>query len=161
MGLLKMIKEKNMVIITNKKIYHDYSISKTFEAGLVLSGPEVKSVKKGHLNLKGACISIDNNQEAWLINSYIAPYKPAKPAQKNYNPYQNRKLLLTKKELRFLVGKQKEKGIALVPLKVYLKNRLVKIEIGVGIGKKKYDKREEIKKRDFQRRKRRALKNKK
>lgn len=143
-----------MTITTNKKAYHNYTISKTFEAGLVLTGPEVKSVKKGQIDLKGAYVLVGDNQEAWLVNSYIAPYKPAKMVQKKYNPHQNRKLLLTKKELRFLIGKQKEKGTTLVPLKVYLKNRLIKLEIGIGVGKKKYDKREVIKKRDFERRKR-------
>jgi len=146
-----------MTITTNKKALHNYTISKTFEAGLVLSGPEVKSVKKGQIDLKGAYISVDENMEAWLIKSYIAPYKPAKTVQKKYNPHQDRKLLLTKKELRFLVGKQNEKSTTVVPLKVYLKSRLIKIEIGIGVGKKKHDKRESIKKRDFDRRKQRLV----
>ncbi len=146
-----------MAITTNKPVYHNYTISKIFEAGFVLSGPEVKSIKKGQLDLKGSYISIDNNSEAWLVNAYIVPYKPAKSAQQKYNPHQNRKLLLTKKELRYLIGKQKEKGTTLVPLEVYLKNRLIKIKIGVGMGKKKYDKREAIKKRDFERRKRKII----
>ena len=135
-----------MKIIENKKAYHNYKISNTFEAGLVLSGPEVKSVKKGSVDLKGAYISIDENREAYLINTYIAPYKPAKIYQLKYNPHQPRKLLLNKKQLNFLAGKQKEKGISVLPLKIYLKNRLIKLEIGVGTGKKKYDKREDIKK---------------
>lgn len=146
-----------MPIAINKKAYHDYAISDTFAAGLVLFGPEVKSAKAGQIDLRGAYVSLDANSEAWLINSYIAPYKPARTAQKNYNPHQNRKLLLTKKELNFLIGKQNEKGIALVPLEVYLKNRLIKLKIGLGRGKKKYDKRETIKKREFERRKRKII----
>lgn len=147
-----------MVIIKNKLAYFNYKISKTFEAGLVLSGPEVKSVKKAQIDLKGSYITIDENMEAWLVNSYIAPYKPAKSAQKDYNPHQNRKLLLNKKELKFLAGKSTEAGVSIVPLQVILKNRMIKLEIGVGTGKKKHDKREDIKKRDFDRNKQRALK---
>ena len=145
------------LIYRNKSAFHNYQISDTLEAGLVLSGPEVKSAKKGQIDLKGSYIQVDENSEAWLINSYIAPYKPASTAQKNYNPHQNRKLLLTKKELKTLIGKQKEKGTAIVPLEIFLKNRFVKIKIGIGTGKKKYDKREAIKKRDFEKRKKRLL----
>jgi SsrA-binding protein len=144
-----------MSLSLNKKATHDYKISETFEAGLVLSGAEVKSAKKGQIDLKGAYISLDDNMEAWLVNAYIAPYKPAKATQKNYNPHQNRKLLLNKKELQRIFGKQKEKGVSILPLKVFIKNHLIKIEIGIGTGKKKYDKREDIKKRDFDRRKQR------
>ena len=85
-----------MEIVKNKRTYHDYKISETFEAGLVLSGPEVKSIKKGSISLKGAYISIDQNMEAYLVNAHIAAYKPAKTHQKEYNPEQPRKLLLNK-----------------------------------------------------------------
>ncbi|MBU4360383.1 SsrA-binding protein SmpB [Patescibacteria group bacterium] len=146
-----------MKIIDNKKAYYNYKISDIYEAGLVLSGPEVKSIKKGSIDLKGAYISVDENMEAYLINTYIAPYKPAKIYQIKYNPYQPRKLLLNKKQSRFLFGKQKEKGVSILPLKIYIKDRLIKLEIGIGTGKKKYDKREHIKKRDFERRKRKSL----
>ncbi len=146
-----------MILAKNKKAYLNYKISKTFEAGLVLSGPEVKSVKKAQTDLKGAYITINKNLQPWLVNSYIAPYKPARSVQKKYNPHQSRKLLLTKKEIRFLAGKQKEAGVSIIPLQVFLKNRMIKLEIGVGVGKKKYDKREDIKKKDFNRRKLRAL----
>ena len=124
---------------------------------MVLSGPEVKSVKKGQLDLKGAYASVDANSEVWLVNAYIASYKPARLAQKNYNPNQPRKLLLTKKEIRFLIGKQKEKGFSIIPLEIYLKNSFIKIKIGIGRGKKKYDKREALKKRDFERKKQRLV----
>jgi len=148
-----------MRIIQNKKAYHNYKISNNIEAGLILSGPEVKSIKKGSIDLKGSYIIIDKNLEPYLINTYIAPYKPAKTYQINYNPNQSRKLLLNKKQLRFLVGKQKENGVSILPLKIYVKNNFIKLEIGIGIGKKKYDKREDIKKRDFERRKRGLIKN--
>jgi len=146
-----------MKLAENKKIYHDYEISNTLEAGLVLSGPEVKSAKLGQIDLKGAYVEIDQNMESWLINSYIAPYKPAKTSQKNYKPHAPRKLLLKKKELRSLLGKQKEKGTSIVPLEIFLKKRLVKIKIGIGRGKKKHDKRETIKKRDFEKRKKKIM----
>jgi len=146
-----------MFLTTNKQAHHNYEITDTFEAGMVLSGPEVKSVKKGQLDLKGAYVEVDGKGEAWLTNAYVAPYKPARLAQKNYNPNQPRKLLLTKKEIRFLIGKQKEKGFSIIPLEVYLKNSFIKIKIGIGRGKKKYDKREALKKRDFERKKQRLV----
>lgn len=148
-----------MLLAENRHVYHDYEILETYEAGLVLSGPEVKATRKGQVDLKGAYVSVDNNSEAWLINAYIAPYKPAVLAQKNYSANQPRKLLLTKKELRFLMGKQKEKGLAIIPLEIFLKNNYLKIKIGIGRGKKKFDKRESIKKKEFKRRKQRLLNN--
>jgi len=148
-----------MRIIQNKKAYHNYKISNNIEAGLILSGPEVKSIKKGSIDLKGSYIIIDKNLEPYLINTYIAPYKPAKIYQQKYNPLQDRKLLLNKKQLKVLVGKQQEKKTSILPLKIYLKNNLIKLEIGIGTGKKKFDKREDIKKRDFERRKRGLIKN--
>ncbi len=148
-----------MTIINNKQASFDYEITDKFDAGIVLSGPEVKSVKKGQVDLKGAYVSIDGSGEAWLTNCYIALYKPAKTVQKDYNPNQPRKLLLTKKEINFLIGRQKEKGFSIIPLEIFLKNSFIKIKIGIGRGKKKYDKRESIKKRDFERRKQRLLNN--
>jgi SsrA-binding protein len=146
-----------MEITKNKRAYHDYKISDTFEAGLVLSGPEVKSIKKGSVNLKGAYISLDQNMEAYLVNTHVAAYKPAKTHQKDYDPHQPRKLLLNKKQISSLVGKQREKNISILPLRIYIKNRLIKLEIGIGTGKKKYDKREDVKKRDFERRKKKIM----
>jgi len=142
-----------MTIASNKQVFYNYKIIDTQEAGIVLSGPEVKSIKKGQMDLKGSYVEIDAGGEAWLTNSYIAPYKPAKTAEKNYNPNAPRKLLLTKREIRFLIGKQKERGFSIVPVEVYLKNNFIKIKIGIAKGKKKFDKREDIKKRDFERRK--------
>jgi len=146
-----------MIIVNNKQAYFDYEITDKFDAGIVLSGPEVKSVKKGQVDVKGAYVSIDGSSEAWLTNCYIALYKPAKKSQQNYDPNMPRKLLLTKKELRFLIGKQKEKGFSIIPLEIFLKNNLIKIKIGIGRGKKKFDKRESIKKRDFERRKQKLM----
>jgi len=143
------------IITQNKKAYFDYHILETLEAGIVLEGAEVKSVKLGQINLKGAYVVINNN-EAFLINASIAPYKMAR--QESYDPRRSRKLLLHKKQINYLLGKTKEKGITLLPLKVYLKKGLVKIEIGIARGKKKYDKREIIKKRESEREIRRALK---
>ena len=146
-----------MSITSNKLVYHNYRILDTFEDGLVLSGPEVKAVKNGGINLKGSYIDIKTDTEAFLVKAHIGKYEPASLAQREYDPYQGRKLLLTRKELKYLFGKVKEAGIAIVPLKVYLKHGLIKLEIGIARGKKKHDKREAIKKRDFDKRKRKLL----
>ena len=146
-----------MSITINKLAYYDYQILDTFEAGLVLSGPEVKAVKNGGINLKGSYINIKDDRQASLVKAHISSYKPAQLVQRNYDPYQKRRLLLNRKELKILLGKSKEAGITVVPLKVYLKHGLIKLEIGIARGKKKYDKRETIKKRDFERRKRREI----
>jgi len=148
------------ILAENKKVIHNYQILEKYEAGLVLSGPGVKSVKKGQINLKGSYITISPNQEAWLINAHIAPYPPAKREQKDYNPLRKRKILLHKKEIISLLGKSKQKGLTILPLKVYTKHGFVKIEIGLAKGKKKYDKRELIKKRETERKIRRALRGK-
>ncbi|HOZ36361.1 MAG TPA: SsrA-binding protein SmpB [bacterium] len=142
-----------MSIAENKKAYFDYHILETFEAGLVLSGPEVKSAKKGEVNLKGAYVILEGTTAAYLIKAYIAPYKPASVYQRNYDPYQNRQLLLRRKELKYLFGKSQEPGLTIVPLKFFLKGGLVKLSLGLARGKKKFDKRESIKKREFDRRK--------
>lgn len=143
------------VLSINKRAFFDYHISETYEAGIVLSGPEVKSVKAGNIDLKGAYITVANN-EVYLINASIAPYKFAR--QENYQPRHTRKLLLHKKEIDYLLGKSKERGITILPLKVYLKGGLVKLTIGIARSKKKYDKREIIKKREAEREIERHLK---
>ncbi|NMC51273.1 SsrA-binding protein SmpB [Candidatus Kuenenbacteria bacterium] len=148
-----------MSIADNKKAYFDYEILETLEAGLALSGPEAKSIKKGQINLKGSYVGLDGTSSAFLIKAHVAPYKPAAIYQKDYDPYQNRSLLLHKKQLKYLFGKSREPGITIVPLKVYLKGGLIKLEIGVGRGKKKFDKRESIKKKEFERRKQRLIDN--
>ena len=139
-------------LAVNKDASFNYHILETYLAGIVLSGPEVKSAKYGRVDLKGSYISI-NNGEVILKGAYIAPYPPAGLQQKNYDPKQDRVLLLTKKEINHLIGKSREKGITIIPLKVLNKDGLIKVEIAVVKGKKKYDKREDIKRRDFERRK--------
>lgn len=136
----------------NKKARFEYDIKDTFDAGLVLSGAEVKSAKSGNISLTGSYVKI-NPDGAYLLNAHIGPYKYAK--QVGYEPTQTRKLLLNKKELNELIGK--EKGTTVIPLEVYAGHRgLVKVRIGVGRGRKKEDKREYIKKRDTEREIRRA-----
>jgi SsrA-binding protein len=137
------------VLAENKKVYFNYEILEKLEAGISLIGQEVKSIKKGQINLKGAHVVIDQKPEAYLINAYIPPYQPKNA--KNYNPTRARKLLLKKKEIKYLLGKSKEKGLTLLPLRVYTKDSLIKIEIGIGRIKRKVDKRETIKKKEFRR----------
>ncbi|NQU77648.1 SsrA-binding protein SmpB [Candidatus Falkowbacteria bacterium] len=145
-------------VLTNKRALHDYQVLEKFEAGLVLGGPEVKSIKNSRADLKGAYISINTKGEPTILNFYIAPYPQAKREQTNYEPERPRKLLLNKKEINYLTQKQKEKGLTIMPVSVYIKNKLVKMQIGVCKGKRKADKREDIKKRDADRKMRRAMK---
>jgi SsrA-binding protein len=141
-------------LVSNKKIGRDFTISDEMVAGLVLSGGEVKSLKAGQGSLNGAYVSIRGG-EAWLVKAYITPYKYA--AQNlSYNPDRDRKLLLKKAEIMSLVGA--ERGTTIVPLNIFTAGHgLVKLRIGIGRGKKKYDKRESIKKRDVERRIRRVV----
>ncbi|OGN05049.1 MAG: SsrA-binding protein [Candidatus Yanofskybacteria bacterium RIFCSPHIGHO2_01_FULL_44_17] len=145
-----------MVYSTNEKARFDYEILETLEAGVVLSGQEVKSVKRGSASIKGAYVKILNN-EAWLLGATIPPYQ-AGNAPADYDSQQNHKLLLKRRELKYLTGKSQERGLTLVPIKLYNKNGLVKLEIGIGRGKKKSDKREKIVKRETARNIERALK---
>lgn len=147
-----------MILAKNKRAHFDYEILETFKAGMVLSGAEVKSAKLGHVQLKGSYASIDQG-EVWLKNAFIAPYAPAKGTQDDYDPYHSRKLLLTKQEINRLIGTSKERGTTLIPIKMVNSNGLVKLELGIGKGKRKADKRETIKKRDFERSKSRLMKN--
>lgn len=146
----------------NKKAYFSYEILETFEAGISLIGQEVKSIRSGRINLKGSYVVLKQLQksktpEVSLVGANIPPYQP-KNAPKDYNPERSRKLLLKKSEIKYLIGKIKQKGLTLVPLKVYTKKGKIKIEFGVAKGKKKIDKRELIKKRDVERRIRKELK---
>lgn len=143
----------------NKKVFHDYEILDTFEAGLVLTGPEVKSVKSGQVNLKGSYVSLDKNEEAWLVNAHISAYKPAKTYQKDYNPTRSRKLLLHKKQISKMIGLLQQKGLTSMPLRVYTSRRLIKVEIGICRGKKKHNKKEDLKRKDIERQMRRQAKN--
>jgi SsrA-binding protein len=146
------------VFAKNKRAYFDYEILEKYEAGIELLGFEVKSIKTGHISLKGSFVIIKDS-EAFLLNVYIPPYQ-AKNTPKSYDPSRTRKLLLKKSEIKSLIGKQKQKGLTLVPLKAYNKRGKIKIEIGLAKSKKKFDKREKIKRREFEREKERALKNK-
>lgn len=131
----------------NRKATFDYEILEKYEAGLVLSGQEVKSIRTGHVSLKGAFITFHGN-EALLTNAHIAKYKYASKALE-YEPEKSRKILLKKKEINHLRGKTQEKGLTIIPLSIYTKGRRIKIEIAVCRGKKKYDKRESIKAREM------------
>jgi SsrA-binding protein len=122
-----------------------------------LTGPEVKAIKTGGLNFKGAYVSLTSDHEALLVKAYIAPYKPASMIQRDYDPYHSRQLLLHRRELKYLLGKSSEPGLIILPLEIFLAHGLIKLKIAVARGKKKYDKRETIKKRDFERRKKQLV----
>jgi len=145
-----------MSLIQNKKVYLNYEIQETFSAGVELFGFEVKSLRKKHGSLEGAYI-IARGNEVFLIGATIPPYQPTNTPD-NYDPARNRKLLLTKKEIERLSSFEKQKGLTIVPISVYNKGIKIKIEIGVAKGKKKYDKRESIKKKDTERDLKRILK---
>ncbi len=135
-------------VVTNRKALHDYFIIDSYEAGIVLKGTEVKSLRQGSANLQDG-YAILRNGELWLLGMHISPFE--KGNINNHDPKRDRKLLLHKKEILRLIGNITEKGLTLVPLKVYFKNNIVKIELGLARGKKSYDKREAIKKRDTER----------
>lgn len=151
-----MISFAHMTLADNRKALHDYEILEKFQAGLVLTGQETKSIKSGHLSLKGAYVTFHGG-DAYLTNAHVTKYKQAGNL-KDYDPTHSRRLLLRKKEIRYLQGKLQEKGLTIVPLSVYTKNRFIKVEIAIARGKKQYDKREALKKRDTQRELRQALK---
>ena len=144
------IMEQNIKIITqNKKAYHDYFIEDTYECGIALAGTEVKSIRLGHVNLKDSFASLKSG-EVVLIGMHISPYERGNIFNKD--PLRDRKLLMHKAEIRRLIGKIKEDGYSLVPLKVYLKGSLVKVEIALARGKKNYDKRNAIAEKEAKRR---------
>ncbi len=143
----------------NKRANYDYEILEKIEGGLVLKGYEVKSVKTGHISLKGAYVTIKDN-EAFLTNANISAYQPLNMPD-SYDPERSRKVLIRKSQIKSLIGKVKQKGLTLVPIRVYSKRGLVKLEFGVGKGKRKIDKREGIKKRETKVKIERALKNRK
>lgn len=149
------------VLAYNKRAKFDYQIVNTYEAGLILLGQEVKSVKTGHINLKGSHITVKRGKkslpELYLINAHIPRYKHAAKAT-DYDPTRPRKLLLKKNEIKYLIGKKSEQGLTLVPLKIYTKHSLIKLEFAVGKGKKKIDKRETIKRREVERKIRTLIK---
>lgn len=144
-------------LIDNKKAHFNYEILEDYEAGIELSGREVKAVKGGQGALDGSFISIRGG-EAFLLGAFIPPYQPGNQAE-GYDPHRVRRLLLTKKQIAELAGKEKERGLTLVPISMYNKANRIKLRFGVGRGKKKFDKRATIKKRDVEREIGRTLKN--
>lgn len=140
----------------NRKAHFDYEILEKYEAGIELLGTEVKSVRSGRMSLEGAFVVIRGG-EAFLINSNIPPYQ-IKNAPKDYDPIRNRKLLLTKKEIKKLADSEKNKSLTIVPISVYNKNRKIKVNVALVKGKKQHDKRENIKKRETDREIRREYK---
>lgn len=146
------------IINKNKEGLFNYEVLEKYEAGIALTGAEVKAVRLGQISLKGAYVSIDAHEELWLVNCHISPYQPAQGQQQSYNPTKPRKLLLHKKEIGSLLGKNKQKGLTIIPISVYTKRGLIKIEIGLVRGKTQIDKRDLIKKRETEREIRRTLK---
>ena len=136
------------VVATNRKARHEYFLLDTYEAGLVLKGSEIKSIRAGQVSLAQAYVSVEGD-EAWLVNSHIAPYNEA--SRNNHDPVRTRKLLLHRSEIRKLSDKVRQKGATVVPLRIYLKDGKAKIEIALAKGKKQYDTRAEIAKRDAKR----------
>jgi len=140
----------------NRKARFNYEFLEKYETGIELLGTEVKSIRGGQMSLEGAFVIIRGG-EAFLINANIPPYQ-VKNAPKDYDPLRNRKLLLTKKEIAELAGSEKNKSLTIIPISVYNKNRKIKVEIALVKGKKKFDKRETLKKRDTDREIRREYK---
>jgi SsrA-binding protein len=143
------------IVATNRKATHDYTIEDRFEAGLALLGTEIKSIRAGQANLREGYVQVRGG-ELWLVNTHIAPYDPA--GREGHDPLRPRKLLLHRKEIVRLLSRVQERGYTIIPLKIYLKNRRAKIEIALARGKRQYDKRETIAKREAGRQIERALK---
>ncbi len=144
------------VVAENRRARHDYHIEESIEAGIVLTGSEIKSVRAGRVNLRGSYARVVNN-EVFLYEAHISPYEQS-GTYFNHDPMRPRKLLLHRREIRRLIGLVRQKGLTLVPLRIYFKGRRAKVELGIARGKKLYDKREDIAKRDAQRDIERALK---
>lgn len=145
----------NKIVATNRKAFHDYFIEETHEAGVALTGTEIKSVRAGAVNLRDSYAQVRDG-EMWMHNVHISPYEAGN--RFNVDPYRPRKLLLHRKEINRLMGRAQEKGLTIVPLRMYLKKNRAKVEIALVKGKKQYDKRETIGKRDSDREIERALK---
>ena len=147
--------DQDYLVTTNRQAYHDFFIDETHEAGLELRGTEVKSIRAGHANLRGAYARVKDG-EVWLEGAHIAEYEQG--TYMNHDPLRPRRLLLHRREIDRLVGKVQAKGLTLVPLKLYFKHNRVKVELGLARGKKLYDKREAIAERETQREIARATK---
>jgi len=155
MGSMEKTEPGHKLVATNKKAFHEYFILEKLEAGVSLVGTEVKSIREGRINLKDSYAHIREG-EAFLFNCHISPYTHGN--RQNHEPTRTRKLLLQRKEIRKLIGKTQEKGLTLVPIRVYLKRGLVKIELALVRGKKLYDKRETEKRKETDREARAAMK---
>ncbi|HUN66864.1 MAG TPA: SsrA-binding protein SmpB [Bacteroidota bacterium] len=142
-------RSSNPVVVTNRKAHHDYEILDRLEAGIALRGTEVKSLRSGGANLQDGYAAIRNG-EVWLIGMHISPFD--KGNINNHDPRRDRKLLLHRKEIRKLLARTSEKGLTMVPLRIYFKQNIVKVELGIARGKRSYDKREAIAKREVERR---------
>ncbi len=149
-----MMQMAEKAIVTNRRARREYFIEETHEAGLVLTGSEIKSVRAGRVNLQDSYVTIREG-EAWLLNSHIAPYEQA--SHQNHEPKRDRKLLLHRHQINRLAGKVQAKGYTIVPLRLYLKDNRAKVEIALAKGKKLYDKRDALAKRQAQRDIERAL----
>ena len=149
-----MAEKGRRIEIVNRKARHEYFIEETYEAGICLSGTEVKSIRLGKASIQEAFAKVENG-EVWLVNMYIAPYEQG--TRYNLDPRRPRKLLLHRHEIEHLAAKSQQKGLALIPLKIFFQHGYAKVEMGVGRGKKLYDKREAIAERDAEREERRAL----
>jgi SsrA-binding protein len=152
---VKSEKGRDRDIAVNRRARHEYHIEETFEAGIALLGSEVKALRQGKANLKDSYGRLEGN-EVWLWNAHISPYGPA--SQFGHEPTRTRKLLLHRGEISRLNGKVKERGLTLIPLRLYFKNGRAKVELGLARGKKQYDKREAIKEREIRREMDRAMK---
>jgi SsrA-binding protein len=141
-------------VATNRKARHDYFIEDTYEAGIVLTGTEIKSVRAGRANLRDS-FAIVKEDELWLMNAHIAPYEQGTYA--NHDPRRTRKLLMHRREINRIASQLQEKGFTLVPLRLYLKDNLAKVELGLARGKKQYDKRATLRKKETQREINRAI----
>lgn len=152
---MTMTRKRNRPLAQNRRASHDYFIEETFEAGLVLQGTEIKSIREGKVSIQDAHARIINN-EAFVINMHIAPYEQGN--RYNHDPTRTRKLLLHRSEINKLIGLTQRQGYTLVPLKLYIKNGYAKLLIGLGKGKKKHDRREDLKRQQMQRDIDRAMK---
>jgi SsrA-binding protein len=150
-----MTDRASRLIATNRKAYHDYTVEDTLEAGLALTGTEIKSIRLGRVNLRDSHAKIQDG-EVWLFNAHIAPF--AGGNRYNHEPTRPRKLLLHRREIDQLIGKVRERGYSLVPLRLYIKRGYAKIELGLVRGKRQYDKRQAIAERDARRQIERAVK---
>jgi SsrA-binding protein len=148
--------DKIKIVATNRKASHEYFLLERFEAGIALQGSEIKSIRAGQISLAEAFVRIDG-REAWLEDAHIAPYEQA--SLYNHEPRRSRKLLLHRAEIRRLFMQVRQKGVTIVPIKIYLKDGRAKLEIAVAKGKKLYDKRQEIAKRDTEREIQRQFRN--